>query len=413
MKKSKKILLAMLSALAIIATTLGVSSCQYFPNAGETHNSSVSTPSEGNEIRKIYNLYVINAEAQGQTPLSYEMWLLSIRGEKGEQGETGPQGPQGNQGEDGKSAYEIWLELGYEGTEEDFIAWLKGEKGETGPQGPQGEQGETGPQGPQGPQGDKGDTGVGIEKVEYDANGNLVITFTNGTTQTVEMPESQEHVHTFGDWTNFTQGENVSCEERLLYHICSECNAIEWRKGLYEDHNLVEETKNQTCTEQGLHTIHCTICNNTLYEEVLDALDHDYIHHEAKAATCTEIGWEAYETCSRCNYNTYVEIPVTDTHVWDEGEITTPPTCTETGVKTFTCTVCKTATKTETLDTTPHENSQWSYNETHHYHECTCGAKTDEEEHEFPSSATDSQTCTVCGYVSEWKDENVDDGGWT
>lgn len=45
--------------------------------------------------------------------------------------------------------------------------------------------------------GEKGDIGVGIEKVEYDANGDLLITFTDGTTQTVAMPE--KHVHTFGD----------------------------------------------------------------------------------------------------------------------------------------------------------------------------------------------------------------------
>lgn len=59
-------------------------------------------------------------------------------------------------GEDGKSAYQIWLESGNEGTEQDFINSLKGEQGiqgETGPQGPQGEQGI------QGIQGEKGDTG--------------------------------------------------------------------------------------------------------------------------------------------------------------------------------------------------------------------------------------------------------------
>ena len=42
-------------------------------------------------------------------------------------GETGPQGPQGPQGEDGKSAYELWLEAGHEGSEEDFLEWLRGE----------------------------------------------------------------------------------------------------------------------------------------------------------------------------------------------------------------------------------------------------------------------------------------------
>lgn len=34
-------------------------------------------------------------------------------------------GPRGKDGHDGKSAYEVWLSLGNEGTEEDFINSLK------------------------------------------------------------------------------------------------------------------------------------------------------------------------------------------------------------------------------------------------------------------------------------------------
>lgn len=96
------------------------------------------------------------------------------KGEKGDPGETGPQGPAGTPGVDGKdgaagkSAYQTWLDLGNVGTEEDFLATLKGEKGDkgdTGAQGIQGERGAVGPTGPQGEQGipgekgEKGDTG--------------------------------------------------------------------------------------------------------------------------------------------------------------------------------------------------------------------------------------------------------------
>ena len=42
---------------------------------------------------------------------------------------------KGEKGEAGKSAYEIWLDNGYTGTEADFLAWLKGEKGDKGDQG--------------------------------------------------------------------------------------------------------------------------------------------------------------------------------------------------------------------------------------------------------------------------------------
>ena len=122
-----------------------------------------------------------------------------------------------------------------------------------------------------------------------------------------------------------------------------------------------------TCTEAQV----CTVCN----AELNPALGHDEVSHAAKAATCTEIGWNAYVTCSRCDYTTYVEIPalghdeIVDTavpatctkpgehagshcsrcdymtgggeiaplghdHV---GAVTTDPTCTEAGVKTYTC----------------------------------------------------------------------------
>ncbi|MBO4539708.1 MAG: hypothetical protein J5781_05480, partial [Clostridia bacterium] len=44
-------------------------------------------------------------------------------------------------------------------------------------------------------------------------------------------------------------------------------------------------------------------------EVYIDALGHDLVHHDGQAATCTEVGWEAYDTCSRCDYTTYEEIP--------------------------------------------------------------------------------------------------------
>ena len=74
--------------------------------------------------------------------------------------------PKGPNGEDGKSAYELAVLNGYEGTICDWFRYLKGaqgekgDPGEQGPQGPQGEQGIQGEQGPQGPQGEKGDTPI-------------------------------------------------------------------------------------------------------------------------------------------------------------------------------------------------------------------------------------------------------------
>ena len=93
---------------------------------------------EKTQIEEVYECYVAYAEKNGETPLSYEDWLASIKGERGEKGEkgekgdkgdTGAQGEKGDKGDtgaDGKSAYEIWLEQGNTGSEEDFLDWLKG-----------------------------------------------------------------------------------------------------------------------------------------------------------------------------------------------------------------------------------------------------------------------------------------------
>ena len=99
-------------------------------------------------------------------------WLFSLKGDKGDKGNTGSKGNPGQDGAEGKSAYAIAVEHGYEDSEEKWLLSLKGEKGDTGErgekgdtglQGKRGEKGETGQQGEQGPkgeQGDKGDAGV-------------------------------------------------------------------------------------------------------------------------------------------------------------------------------------------------------------------------------------------------------------
>lgn len=74
-------------------------------------------------------------------------------------------------------------------------------------------------------------------------------------------------------------------------------------------HDLVaNEAKEANCTEIGWEAYNtCSRCDYTTYVEIA-VLGHDLVAHEAKEATCTEIGWETYNTCSRCDYTTYVEI---------------------------------------------------------------------------------------------------------
>ena len=67
------------------------------------------------------------------------------------------------------------------------------------------------------------------------------------------------------------------------------------------------------------YTLHKCACGYSYRSDFEPGLGtgHDYIDHEAKAATCTEIGWEAYQTCSRCNYTTYKEISALG-HDWGD-----------------------------------------------------------------------------------------------
>ena len=90
---------------------------------------------------------------------------------------------------------------------------------------------------------------------------------------------------------------------------CEKCGA-EYGEKDPNNHDLVHhDAKAPTCTEKGWNAYNtCSRCNYTTYAE-LPALNHDLVQHEAKAPTCTEIGWNAYETCSRCNYTTYTELP--------------------------------------------------------------------------------------------------------
>ena len=104
------------------------------------------------------------------------------------------------------------------------------------------------------------------------------------------------------------------------------------------DKAVQESVVAATCTTAGSYdsVVYCSVCDAELSRETksVDALDHNIVNHNAQAPTCTEIGWEAYETCSRCDHTTYVEIPATGhNHV----PAVTEPTCTEKGYTTYTC----------------------------------------------------------------------------
>ena len=74
-------------------------------------------------------------------------WLSSLKGDKGEKGNTGAKGNPGQDGAEGKSAYAIAVEHGYEDSEEKWLLSLKGEKGDTGERGEKGDAGVDGKDG--------------------------------------------------------------------------------------------------------------------------------------------------------------------------------------------------------------------------------------------------------------------------
>ena len=98
------------------------------------------------------------------------------------------------------------------------------------------------------------------------------------------------------------------------------------------NHDLVHhDAKAPTCTEIGwdaYETCQREGCTYTTKVE-LPALKHKLVHHDAKAPTCTEIGWNEYDTCSRCDYTTYQEIPALKHKLVHHDA--KAPTCTEIG----------------------------------------------------------------------------------
>ena len=96
---------------------------------------------------------------------SEQEWLESLKGK------------DGIDGTDGKSAYEIALDNGFEGTEQEWLESLKGKDGIDGADGSDGEPGQD------------GTDGRGIVNITYDAEDNLLVFhMTDGTTISVDYP---------------------------------------------------------------------------------------------------------------------------------------------------------------------------------------------------------------------------------
>ena len=119
------------------------------------------------------------------------------------------------------------------------------------------------------------------------------------------------------------------------------------------NHDYVAVVTAPTCTEQGYTTHTCSRCSDTYVDAYVDALEHDLVHHDAQAPTCTEIGWDAYDTCSRCDYTTYVEKSALG-HNYTS--VVTAPTCTTDGYTTHTCSRCNDTYVDSEVDALGHDH---------------------------------------------------------
>ena len=199
------------------------------------------------------------------------------------------------------------------------------------------------------------------------------------------------------DTANCTGG-TATCSAKAVCEVCGG----EYGEKDPNNHDLEQhEAKAPTCTEKGWSAYEtCSRCDHTTYAE-LPALNHDLKQYAAKAPTCTEIGWNAYETCSRCDYTTYAELPILG---HDYQAVTVDPTCEADGYTIFTCSRCKDSYTADPTDQLGHQFGAWSPNGTGSQSAdclrdgCAHTGSTDCRKFTFRTAEGEALTfCPVCG----------------
>ena len=168
--------------------------------------------------------------------------------------------------------------------------------------------------------------------------------------------------------------------------VCKTCGTV-LEKGttiVKKDHSwdAGKVTTEATCTTDGVKTYTCSVCKTTKTETIKATGHKETEIRNAVEATCQQEGYTGDKVCKTCG--TVLEKGTTiakKNHTWDAGKVTTEATCTTDGVKTYTCSVCKT-TKTETIKATGHKMGEWK----------TVTAATTQKE------GKQERTCTACDY---------------
>ena len=264
--------------------------------------------------------------------------------------------------------------------------------------------------------------------------------------------------------TDTCSGGTATCTAKAICEVCKS------EYGTLKAHDFTAETAEEqylksgsSCTEKAVYYKSCTVCGlsskGTASEDTFESgsvLGHDWgawtqnsdgsshtrickrdaNHTETENCSGGEATCIAKAKCSTCNAeygetnpnnhagtlgewqsdgnNHWKEYSCCGAeadrgpHDWDNGEVTTQPTCTNAGEKTFTCNECG-RKKTEQIDATGHSwKQEWNSDETHHWHECAngCDAKDAYAEH---ADADKNHVCDTCGKVlSECADDNKD-----
>ena len=144
------------------------------------------------------------------------------------------------------------------------------------------------------------------------------------------------------DTANCTGG-TATCSAKAVCEVCGK----EYGEKDSSNHDRVHhEAKAPTCTDIGWDAFDtCKNCDYTDYQEI-PALKHNLVYYKAKDPTCTEPGCDAYETCSRCDYTTYAELPALNHALVQHAA--QAPTCTEPGWSAYdTCKNCDYTTYAE------------------------------------------------------------------
>ena len=176
------------------------------------------------------------------------------------------------------------------------------------------------------------------------------------TTKTEEIPATGNHQN-----TELRNVKEATCAQEGYTGdtYCKDCGEkLSSGKTIAKTDHIWDSgriTKPATDTESGIKTYTCINCNTTRTEEIPATGEH--LNTElrgAKSATCLEEGYTGDTYCKDCGtkLSSGTVIPKTG-HIWDEGVVTKATTCTEKGIRTYTCSVCE-STKIEEIPSTGH-----------------------------------------------------------